>query len=124
MSVRLTAKQLAWFDSDDTGLSSIQIFRFMTGMPKRREYLPCDAGDFGRCYRLIRMFPEWRDRLPEFAETFPLWAPIVREWSKLTRLYENYDRTKDWKIAHSIYDRLHRLSNEAHDAVYGKDGAA
>lgn len=59
-------RALAWALSDDTGISSKTLCRFMTGAPKGSfESPPSDAADRGRCIRLLELIPEWIPRLPE-----------------------------------------------------------
>ena len=77
-----------WLLSGDTGTSSKTICAVMTGSELRSTDVPHDNDDFGRCYRLLRMFPEWRARLHEVAEEFPMWGPMVEAWDELTALYE------------------------------------
>lgn len=78
-----------WLESWDTGVSSLTIFGVLAGrsMPDRPD-APHDPDDFGRCYRLLRVAPGWRERLGEVARRFPVWAPLVQNWDELTRLYE------------------------------------
>jgi hypothetical protein len=55
----------------------------------RHEYdVPHDPADFGRCYRLLKVMPSWRARLPEVAARFPEWRGFVDAWDELTALYE------------------------------------
>lgn len=77
-----------WSHGDDTGLSSKAILQFMTGARVRDPFEPGDQWDFGRCYRLLKLFPSWRRRLPEIGKKFPNWRGLVRDWRKLERLYE------------------------------------
>ena len=84
---------LEWFAGPDTGVSSKVIWLVMMGMPVQLlgpglPDPPQDPSDFGRCYRLLNRFPEWRQRLPEVVEKYPRWGPMVREWPKLTEMYE------------------------------------
>lgn len=78
---------IEWYQGNDTGVSSETIWTVMTGYPVRRSGVPWDPSDFGRCYRLLERFPEWRTRLSELAEAFPQWVPLVREWDRLTAIY-------------------------------------
>jgi hypothetical protein len=82
-------RQITWLMSGDTGVSSETIFGVMTGRPTRMAGVPYDRSDFGRCYRLLAMFPEWRDRLEDVADKYPSWAHLVQQWGYLERLYEN-----------------------------------
>ena len=64
--VRSDAEKLAaWLAKGDTGLSSETIALRMCGIPNGRYGIcyPHDGDDFGRCYRLLRLYPEWRARL-------------------------------------------------------------
>ncbi len=76
-----------WIKSWDTGESSKTIWHYMMGR-SYRSCLPLDPDDFGRCYRLLKAFPEWRSRLPEMAHDMRSWAPMIAAWSDLERLYE------------------------------------
>ena len=78
-----------WIRSGDTGTSSETIWSVMTGFPVARYGWPYDPADFGRCWRLLNRFPEWKDRLHEVAEAFPNtpWGPLIREWKALSDLY-------------------------------------
>jgi hypothetical protein len=83
---------LAWILGNDTGVSAKTIWAVMMGeTPEDIPFgydVPHDPADFGRCYRLLNRFPEWKSRLNEVAEKFPKWGPMVREWGKMTQLYE------------------------------------
>jgi len=59
---------LEWLHGLDTGVSSETIYSVMTGhnvLTCGEGDAPHDPGDFGRCYRLLKLFPEWRERLAE-----------------------------------------------------------
>jgi hypothetical protein len=85
-----------WLRGPDTGISSLTIFSVLSkhhkdeamgrldGWPPQR---PLDPADFGRCHRLLNAIPAWRGRLPEVAEAYPKWGPLVRDWDKLEALY-------------------------------------
>lgn len=80
-----------WARGDDTGSSSATIWSVMTGRMHSR-YAPhgahpYDPSDFGRCHRLLELFPEWRARMPEVAKKYKLWARLVDQWDALTALY-------------------------------------
>lgn len=77
-----------WFAGDDTGVSSLTIYSVMTGQRVRHTGIPYDPDDFGRCHRLLRLFPEWRVRLGEVATRFPDWRGLVEAWGELEGLYE------------------------------------
>ena len=82
-----------WIIGRDTGISSKTIWAvMMNAVPKYQEPfqfdVPKDPSDFGRCYRLLEYFPEWKKRLNEVSDQFPKWKPLIREWTNMTKLYE------------------------------------
>jgi hypothetical protein len=101
---------LEWIISDDTGISSITIWAVMMGIKDiPRASIPHDPDDFGRCYRLLSKFPEWRERLNEVAERFPRWKRLVGDWDTLTELYEEEEPTG---TAPKLYRLMERLRSE------------
>lgn len=83
------SKKEDWLKSGDTGISSETIHWVLHGGFYLAHFgIPYDPDDFGRCYRLLKRFPEYRARLPEVAEKFPAWEPLVREWDRMTEIYE------------------------------------
>jgi hypothetical protein len=50
-----------------------------------RQSVPSDAGDFGRCSRLLARFPEWRANLVRVAEAYPdtKWPAIIARWDEV-----------------------------------------
>jgi len=101
----------AWLASGDTGISSETIFGVMMGrqMGSAARFgnsPPSDPSDFGRCYRLLKVMPSWRERLPEVASQFPKWKPFVDSWGYLTALYETELRTGKCP---ALYERMRDL---------------
>lgn len=102
---------IAWVTNGDTGISSMAIWAVMMGRPAERRHFgntPSDPSDFGRCYRLLKVMPSWRARLPEVAAKFPTWAPLVEAWDELTALYEE-ELPKG--RAPKLYARMQELLN-------------
>lgn len=91
-----------WLFSGDTGLSSECIWRTMMGIPepdgRRRGRYPLGPSDFGRCWRLLTAFPEWRGRLSEMAQHGSAWAALVERWDAISDLYIQavVSREKSW----------------------------
>lgn len=102
---------IEWLLGGDTGISSKTICAVMTGSEMKGGFppdIPYDPGDFGRCYRLLIHFPEWRNRLPEVAAKHPKWGPMVQAWDELTALYEEEIQNKDGR-ASKLYERMQEL---------------
>jgi hypothetical protein len=82
---------LDWLRGGDVGLSSETICRQLgeLGEPKQPAW-PRDPSDFGRCHRLLKLFPSWRARMPEIAARYPAtpWVAYVREWDRMAALYD------------------------------------
>lgn len=77
-----------WIKSWDTGKSSESIWRWMQGMGGDHKSIPHDPADFGRCYRLLKAFPEWRARIREMGNAVPVWRALAYAWDNLEKLYE------------------------------------
>ena len=82
-----------WIISGDTGVSSKTIWAvMMNAIPDKPGHfdfdVPHDPADFGRCYRLLEAFPEWKNKLHKVSEKFINWKPLIENWEKLTALFE------------------------------------
>lgn len=106
-----------WLMGSDVGISSQSIWTVMVcGVPAstRCDFLsgynvPHDPDDFGRCYRLLKAFPEWRKRLSEVAVALPKWKPMVDHWDEMERLYE---RDLPTGKCHELYELMQWLEDE------------
>jgi len=98
-----------WRDSRDVGISSMTIYFAMTGNRKPSHCdAPHDPADFGRCYRLLKLAPQWRADLAKLAVAFPAWLPFVLEWETLERLYEKAILTPE-EPASELFDFMQKL---------------
>lgn len=102
-----------WIDGHDTGLSSETIWCFMSGVPfalrlgGRGPCYPLDPSDFGRCYRLLALAPEWRARIGEMASVKG-WEKMAPAWDEMTALYEREIQRPDGN-APELYDLMLKL---------------
>jgi len=77
-----------WRQGRDVGISSMTIYYVMTGIGAPHRFdVPHDPEDFGRCFRLLNLFPEWRARLSEIAARFPAWTALIQDWTQLEEVY-------------------------------------
>lgn len=101
-----------WIAGDDTGCSSRAIWAHMSGAKRRvsaSDY-PHDPSDFGRCYRLLALVPEWRPRIAEMAVYGPHWAALVGVWDDLEAMYETaLDTVGPYGRAQELYDCMTTL---------------
>jgi hypothetical protein len=83
----------AWADGPDSGLSSKTIVQVLVGIdllwPHWEPRTPLDAADFGRCSRMLALFPELRERLFLVSERHPEWWQLVEHWDELEELLAN-----------------------------------
>lgn len=101
-----------WILGPDVAASSKTIWAVMMGavtpQDKGKWFFhgepPLDADDLARCIRLLALFPEWKERLPEVAKIFPQWGPTIREWDKLSALYGTCRFRELEDFMSSLYD--------------------
>lgn len=95
-----------WINGGDLGGAAVTIWCVMVGkvqsdgmFPTNGEIykytIPKHTGSFYRCYKLLKLFPKWRNRLSEVAEHFPEWKPFVRDWDNLTKIVEQNPMSKE-----------------------------
>lgn len=83
-----------WIIEGEVGTSSKTIWAVMMGIVKTPKSCggnydtPRDPDDFSRCYKLLKLFPQWESRIDEVGVMFPKWQPFCREWDKLTKMFE------------------------------------
>ena len=77
-----------WIIEGNTGTSSKTIWSVMMGVVTKpmqcgmKYDVPHDPSDFGICWQLLVLIPEWKERLSEVSNVFPAWVGFVREWGK------------------------------------------
>lgn len=80
-----------WIIGPDTGVSSSTIVHVLSGLPwtmsEFKPDIPYDPWDFARCYRLLEIIPEWKERLHEVADKYPSWKLIIENWKTLEIYY-------------------------------------
>lgn len=106
-----------WIANGQVGVSSKTIWCVMMGVEFNSASIPWDPDDFSRCYKLLELFPEWKCRMQEVADKYPLWEPMVRNWDIMTQLYECELKRKDQKMP-----ELWNLMSGLHHACYMADG--
>ena len=78
-----------WALTGNSGMSSKTLVQAITGATL--EMYPCtpsDPSDFGRCYGVLKLFPELRSQLHIVAEKHPEWRALVEHWDELEQMYE------------------------------------
>lgn len=103
-----------WVNGRDTGVSSATIYSAITGLPSpyQRFDVPHDPGDFGRCYRLIKLFPSWRKDLKKTVAICSEWQPFVTAWDELSALYEK-QLASGSSLGYALYERIKQLEGRA-----------
>jgi hypothetical protein len=104
-----------WLASWDTGMSSLEIFHFMTGgiygAVRGARAIPRDPADFGRCYRLLKAFPHWRERLVDMGLNVPGWADLAIAWPTLEALFEEESPSGQCP---KLFAALNEINHAAH----------
>ncbi len=77
-----------WLAGRDTGTSSKTLYAASTGVRMDHYDIPYDPSDFGRCYRLVKAFPQVRDGFRNLKHLCPKWVPFAEHWDELAALYE------------------------------------
>jgi len=108
-----------WIISDDTGISSKVIWAVMMGVKPNNVSTPSDNSDFGRCYRLLKLMPEWEKRLNELKKVKysyhllndnswhrNLWTKFVDNYTKLCALWEETRKTKNYSILYNFMEEI------------------
>jgi len=104
-------RAIGWLHGNDTGASSKSIWTVMAGMPIENDHgdIPCDPSDFGRCYRLLQLIPEWEPGWRKAIEARnPAWGPFVEAWDTLVAIYEDELPNDDGK-APRLYAYMQEL---------------
>lgn len=111
MNNKTTKGLLAWMLGGDTGVSSETIVRVAAGIEPGEDDnfdAPYDPSDFGRCYRLLRKFPELNKKLPLVAKKCKAFAPLVANWDELVALWEEESNNGTGR-APKLYARMKEL---------------
>lgn len=92
-----------WLLSDETGMSSLTLFRAGVGLrPSPGEDMsPADVHDFARCMRLVERFPEVKRGLVKLARTDSRWRTVKENWVEL----QEYALEGDYHGADKILGR-------------------
>lgn len=90
-----------WLLNGERGTSSKTIYGRMVAIPIQGEDHPYDPDDFSRCYKLLKLIPEWRTTLHVMKDVSLAWSNLVDNWDKLTDMYEENVRT-EWKKSKEI----------------------
>lgn len=77
-----------WLRCHDTGLSSEQLAKAYLSKRPLAEPYPWDPDDFGRCYRLMKRYPEILEWFWIAHFNCRVWLAYKQNWSEMTRLYE------------------------------------
>ena len=111
LSLPIEKRLLTWLLYGERGISSDTICSALCGI-EIPEFFKCnyhsmpdvphDSSDFRRCYLLLKLIPEFRDRLHEIIDKYPKWKPYVENWSKMTLIFESDVDSDGW--SKKLYD--------------------
>ena len=98
MKTSIEQRRMEWLRNGERGVSSETIHDFFAhrGEIHKAGY-PHDSADFGRCYKLLELIPEWRGKIHELGTirglTGQVWAALAKEWDVLEKRYHDGDLT-------------------------------
>lgn len=86
-----------WWNNGERGMSSEAMWRcFMNGVNSHSPAAhPSDPDDFGRCYRLLKVVPEWKNELHKLKALSPVWDRLIDNWHNLNEMFEQNER-ENW----------------------------
>lgn len=101
-----------WWIHGERGLSSETMWRIFLDKTQVFAYHPIDPDDFKRCYKLLEVIPEWKDRLKELKPLSAAWSNLVDNWEELTRMFEK-NVQEEWKNYKEIgmYELMQKCIN-------------
>jgi hypothetical protein len=85
-SMNMDPRIAEWLASGDTGSSSKAIMLWLSARQTEKTFgpsVPSDAGDLGRCLRLLGRIPEWKSRMPEMTGAGGYWPTFARRWDEI-----------------------------------------
>lgn len=103
---------IAWFLSGDVGTSSETIVAAYFDFPREGGIsYPHDAGDLGRCIKLLNEVPILNNALQRLGELDPHWKALFVNWAALKAAYylevganESGDKSHD-----KVYDMMKEI---------------
>jgi hypothetical protein len=88
-------KAMWWIANGRIGLSSTTMWLCFMGQKIENVSYPYDPDDFSRCYALLQVVPEWRERILELGKLSKQWKTLSENWNKLTEMFEQ-NKKEDW----------------------------
>ena len=113
MSKSVIERAVWWWANGERGLSSEAIwYRLLQGLKTHYNH-PSDPDDFSRCYKLLKVVPEWKNDLHKLKDLSPAWSNLVDNWDKLVEMFEQNER-EGWKNHKEIgmYQLMKKLIGE------------
>lgn len=98
-----TEKIFRYLADRECGLSARAIIYRMNNIEKVYNNHPLDSSDFGRCMRLLSVFPEYRGKLHLMRSVSKEWSLLVDHWVELEKLYATDGLDK------SLYEKMKSL---------------
>jgi hypothetical protein len=112
----VTAVAIDWIVGHDTGMSSKAVWAHMMGRDPADRFgvaYPHDPDDFGRCYRLLALIPEWRARIGEMARYGREWAALSARWAEVEASYEQEIGARHRGMARQTYALMREIIDAA-----------
>lgn len=112
-----------WAVNGELSYSSVVLFNYFTnntdirGLKSNHVHsFPNEPADYDKCYLLLKLIPEWRERILEVKEISSYWKEYAINWEKIEKLYLNAVSDGYFKLNeyNEFADYLKELQNTAH----------
>lgn len=100
-SQNVEQKAIWWIANGRIGLSSNTMWLCFMNQKIERISHPYDPDDFSRCYALLQVVPEWKERILELGKLSIPWKNLSENWQKLTEMFEQNER-QNWENSDKI----------------------
>jgi hypothetical protein len=104
-----------WIVNGEVGISSQTLWSYFMGVREAKNRnsfgIPHDTDDWQRCYKLLKLFPEWRARIAEVGQWDGRWKPLVDKWPELENLWESSTLDDAWKSTRKLTATERKVSD-------------
>lgn len=103
----LAIRLLEYLTSRDCGMSATAILLHTLNAYNKIEYrdYPFDVSDFGRCLRVVELFPEAKAKLDVMRTVSPQWREVMNHWGELEQLRKD-DPSRCSQRLHELYTAI------------------
>lgn len=82
---------------------------------------PSDFDDFERCYKLLEIIPEWKEKIHNIAKLSPQWETLIDNWDAIEKRYlerEKYGWLDNYSFYRKYFDGQCLICTYARNVFY------